>query len=583
MVKLLRFLKGYTGRTIIAPICKLIEASFELIVPLIVAFVIDEVIPTQNTADIWHYCFILLALGVGGLLFSCTCQFIAANSSHFFGANIRLNLYKHINSFSHAELDKFGSQSLNTRLTNDVNNIQVGFALFLRLVTRSPLIVCGATIMAFTISPILAIIFLATALIIAGILYMIMTRSSRYYTKIQGELDGVSLQVSENLTGTRVVRAFSRQNQEKRDFANATDHLSKTARKAGLISSLANPLTYVVVNVAIILVLYFGGLQVDAGNLTQGEVLALTNYLTQIFLSLIVLALLVTNLTRAEACAKRVNEVFETKSTLTFDNTTRLDEIDTTSIIKLNTVDFSYPSTSGNALENINIDIKKGQTIGIIGSTGSGKTSVANLICRFYDITGGELLIDAHPIKDYPHDQLFEKVSIVQQKAVLFYGTVRDNMHWGDENASDEQIWKALHIAQADEIVKNMDGGLDAMVMAGGKNLSGGQRQRLTIARALIKNSSILILDDSSSALDYATDASLRKALKTQLENTTLIMISQRANSIKNADQILVLDDGKQVGLGTHKSLLETCDVYKEIVGSQENSDDKNSAEVKRP
>lgn len=577
MIKLIRYLKGYIPQTILAPLCKVIEAAFELIVPLIVAFVIDDIIPLGDTSEVWRYCIILLALGVGGLAFSCTCQYVAAKTSHFFGANIRINLYKHINTFSHAEIDKFGAESLNTRLTNDVNNIQVGLALFMRLVTRSPFIVIGATIMSFMISPMLSIIFLAASILISFVLYMIMTRSSKFYTRIQRGLDGIGLQVSENLTGTRVVRAFSRQNQEKRDFANSTNNLSKTAKKAGILSSLTSPLTYVIINVAIILVLYFGGVSVNIGGLEQGQVLALTNYLTQMFLSLIVLALLVTSITRAEASAKRVNEVFETQTSITFPDTAPLEKIEGDSKIKFENVNFCYPSGSGNSLENINIDIKSGQTIGIIGSTGSGKTTIANLISRFYDIGDGSVTIDGHAINKYPRAQLFEKIALVPQKSVLFYGSIRDNMHWGDEEATDEEIWDVLEIAQGAEIVRNMTEGLDTMVMAGGKNLSGGQRQRLTIARALIKKSEIIILDDSSSALDYATDAALRKALKTKLKGTTVIMISQRANSIKNADQILVLDDGKQVGLGRHNELLKTCDVYKEIVGSQENAENNEN------
>lgn len=577
MIKLLKYLKGHIVATVFAPISKLMEALFELIVPIIVAFMIDTIIPSGDTSLVYKYGIILLCLGGAGLLFSVTCQFLAARTSNEFGGNIRSSLYKHINKFSHAELDMFGADSLTIRLSNDVNNVQLGLAMFMRLVTRSPFIVIGSTIMSFIISPILSIIFLCTSIVIGFVLYLIMKKSSTFYSRIQYELDGVTLQVNENLTGTRVVRAFSRQDKEIDDFKNSTTHLSKTSTKAGIISALTNPLTYVITNIAIICVLWFGGIQVNVGSLTQGEVLALVNYLTQMFLSLVTLAMLVATFTKASSSAKRINQVLKTPTTLTYPDTCDKQKVAGSPKIVFENVDFSYQSSAENSLTNINFSLNDGETIGIIGATGSGKSTVASLVARFYDATGGRVIIDGHSIADYNQTQCTSKSAIVPQKTMLFYGTLRDNMLMGNPTASDEEITKAINSAQASDVLAGLSDGLDTIISASGKNLSGGQKQRLTIARALLKNADILVLDDSFSALDYATDSNLRKALKKDYPNTTTIFISQRASSIKNATKILVLDEGLQVGLGTHNELIKTCDVYKEIVLSQEYSTPKNN------
>jgi ATP-binding cassette subfamily B protein len=440
----------------------------------------------------------------------------------------------------------------------------------MRLVLRAPFLLIGAIVMAMMIDVQISLIFIGVALIIGVVLFFIMSRSGRLYRVIQSQLDRVSLLTRENLTGTRVVRAFSRQEEENEDFTEAAGKLAKTSRTAGIISGLLNPLTYVLVNLAIVLIIWLSGARVEAGELTTGNIMAFVSYLSQILLALVVFANLLVTFTKASACAKRINEVLKTEPSLTYPETDELTPVAGAAKIKFQSVNFDYAKSTELDLEGISITILPGQTVGVIGSTGSGKTTFVNLLARFYDALSGAVELDGHPIAAYPKDQLRRKIGVVPQTAVLFFGTVRQNMQWGNENASDEEIWRALKAAQAADFVQNLEDGLDSVILQNGKNLSGGQRQRLTIARAIVQNPEILILDDSSSALDYATDAALRKALKTELTGLTVIMVSQRATSLKHADQILVLEDGRQAGLGPHAELLETCEVYKEICQSQE-------------
>ena len=548
------------------------EALFELIIPLVVAKIIDVGIPSGDTGYIWKMGTIMISLGVAGLAFSVTCQYLAARSSMGFGANVRSALYRHINTFGYPEMDKFGAPSLTTRLTNDVNQTQLAVAMFIRLVLRAPFIAIGAIIMAITISPTLSLIFVAMSLIVSVVLYFIMSRSAPIYITIQSKLDHVALLTRENLSGARVVRAFSRQDEEEDDFSKASGSLARSSKKVGAIAALVNPLTYAVVNLAVIAVIWFGGIKVESGALSQGEILALVNYLSQILLSLIVLANLIVTFTKATACAKRINEVFETQPSVKDESDGRIEAEPGAPAFEFRSVDFSYGENLGRSLENISIAVASGETLGVIGSTGSGKSTLINLLCRFYDVTSGEILLDGVNVKKYPFPMLREKIGLVPQQTSLFAGTLRENMQMGDVSISDEKIWEALKTAQAYEFVEKLGGGLDSPVLRDGRNFSGGQRQRLTIARALCRTPEILILDDSSSALDYATDFKLRKALKTNLKDLTVIIVSQRYSSIKNADKILVLDDGKVAGVGTHGELLASCEVYKEICSSQDDT-----------
>ncbi len=580
MKKLLRFLKGYRAVTVLGPLFKLLEAVFELIIPLVVASIIDKGINANNSSHVWKMGAVMIALGLSGLIFAVTAQFMAAKASQGFGTNLRGALYRHINSLSIGETDKFGTAGLLTRINSDTIQAQVGVAMFIRLVLRAPFLVVGALVMAISISPKISIIFLITAVIVSVILFVVMTRTSPYYRKIQNNLDEVSLLTRETLSGARVVRAFSNQENEQRDFFDSADSLKKKNVKATAIAALLNPLTYAVINFAIIAVLYFGGKTVYAGNLTQGEVVSLINYLSQILLALVVTANLAVTFTKASASAARINEVFETKPALTENASACPEPIEGSAKLEFNNVSFAYYKGGKEAIKNISFKLGKGETLGIIGSTGSGKSTLANLIPRFYDVSDGSISIDGVNIKEYPFTALRGKIGIVPQKAVLFSGSLRYNLTFGNINATDEEIWAALEAAQAADFVKDLPEGLDSPVSRGGRNFSGGQRQRLTVARALVSQPEILILDDSSSALDYATESKMRHALAALPYNPAIILISQRAFSLMHADNILVLDNGGCAGCGKHDELLESCEVYREICNSQTKGSNKNSGET---
>ena len=568
MFKLIKYLKGYVPQSIVAPLFKFLEASFELIVPLVMAGIIDIGVKNDDSGYIYRMGLILVLLGALGLAASITAQYFAAKASMGFGTALRHDFYRHLNSLSHAEIDKLGSDTMTTRIINDINQAQTGVNMFLRLFLRSPFIVVGAIVMCLTISVELTLIFAVAAPVIGLIIYLIMTVTIPRYKKIQDRLDRVSLLTRENLSGVRVIRAFARQENELTDFQRETAELMKAQVRVGRISALLNPLTFVVVNLAIAAIIWFGGISVDTGSITQGELIALVNYMNQILLALIYLANLINILTKASASGGRINDIFAMKPSVSDEGNTEQTGVTGAPAVELRDVSFGYHE-GGAVLENVSLCAEKGEVIGIVGGTGSGKTTLVNLIPRFYDVSGGEVLAEGVDVKKYPLKQLRSKIGIVPQRAVLFKGTVRSNICWGRKDASDDEIWAALETAQAAEFVRKLEGGLDAPVEQGGRNFSGGQRQRLTIARAVIMRPEILILDDSSSALDFATDAALRKALARDMAGTTVFIVSQRANGVKHADRILVLDDGKAVGLGSHAELFESCKVYREICLSQ--------------
>lgn len=572
MLKLIRFLKGYRLKTVFGPLFKLIEAVFELITPLVVAWVIDTAIPMGQGGDysgLINGGLIILGLGVLGLAFSLTAQFFASRASLGFGTNLRRELYKHINTFSYAELDKFSTTSLITRLTSDVNAAQQAVAMFIRLVLRAPFIVVGAIVMAMIIDVKMSIIFVAAAVVIGICLYIIMSISMPKYKGVQAKLDTVSGLTKENLVGARVVRAFGAEEREKARFNAASETLAKASIRVGALSALLNPLTYATLNLAVIAVLYFGGIKVDTGVLTQGEIIALVNYMTQILNAMVVFANLLVIFTKASASAARINEVFDTKSSIQ-EGKGATPDYDAPAV-ELKNVTFSYTESGNPALENANLTLNKGESLGILGGTGSGKTTLINLITGLYRVKTGEVRVFGNDIKDYTFEELYSFFGVAPQKCVLFSGTVRDNMKWGNEAATDEEINLAIERAQAKEFVDAKKEGLDFVIAQEGKNLSGGQRQRLTIARALVKNPKILILDDSSSALDFATDAKLRKSLgkMREEEKLTTITVSQRVTGLKYCDEIIVLEDGKTVGKGKHDELMESCETYREIFMSQ--------------
>lgn len=568
MLKLIPFLKNYKKQCILGPLFKFTEAVFELIVPIVMAKIIDVGIKNNDKPYIFKMGGIMVALGVIGLIIALTAQYFAAQASQGFGTEVRNAMFKHIQKLSTSDIEKFGAPSLITRITNDINQLQVGVAMTIRLFLRSPFLIIGATIMSFTIDAKLALIFLITTPIIAFIIYIIMSRCVPYFKKNQKILDRISLITRENLSGIRVIRAFSKQNAEIENFNEANDDYMKTSLRVGRISVLLNPLTYVVLNLGIIAVIWFGGGRVYKGELLQGEIIALVNYMTQILLSLIVLANLVVIYMKSFASALRVVEVLNVQSSINDGEVANLSG-DFDKIVEFKNVYFNYPDSSEPALEDITFDIKKGETIGIIGGTGSGKSTLINLIMRFYDITSGELLFCGENISKYKLHNLRDKIGLVPQKAVLFAGTLRENMQLGKQNVTDEEIFKALEVAQAKEFVDKYEEKLDKKIEQKGKNLSGGQRQRLTIARAIVSEPDLLILDDSASALDFATDAKLRKAIYNLNKDMSVIIISQRATSIKNADKIIVMDDGKICGIGKHDELINTCEVYQEIYNSQ--------------
>lgn len=577
MFKLTRFLKGYRLKTVFGPFFKLIEAVFELITPLVVAWVIDTAIPMGQAGDYSGLIYgglIILGLGVLGLAFALTAQFFASRASLGFGTNLRKELYEHINTFSYAELDKFSTTSLITRLTTDVNQAQQAVAMFIRLILRAPFITVGAIVMAMIVNLKLSLIFVISALIIGAALWLITSLSMPKYKEVQGRLDDVSRLTRENLAGARVVRAFGAEEREKKNFDTASEKLSSSSIKVGAISAVLNPLTYAVLNLAVIAILYFGGKTVYYGDLTQGKIIALVNYMTQILNAMVVFANLLITFTKASASAARINEVFAVTTSMKEGAGATPDF--NQPAVKMENVSFRYASSSVDSLEHITLTALKGQSVGVLGGTGSGKTTLVSLISRLYDATEGYVSIFGNDVKDYNNAELRKIFGVVPQKAVLFNGTVRENMLWGDQNASDEDILSALETAQAKDFVLEKKGGLDFIIEQDGKNLSGGQRQRLTIARALVARPEILILDDSSSALDFATDAKLRKALGVLREERglTTVTVSQRATSVMHCDIIVVLDDGKIVGTGTHDELMKSSEVYREIFRSQ-NKEDK--------
>lgn len=570
MIKLIHFMKDYKKEAILGPIFKLIEAILELFVPIVMAKIIDVGVRNSDITYIFKMGGILILLGASGLGFALICQYYASIASQGVGTSIRSTLFKHINNLSHTEIDKIGTPTLITRLTNDINQIQNGVAMMIRLGSRAPFIIIGSTIMAIALDLKLSIIFIITTPLIALVIYFVMSKSLPLYKIIQNKLDHISLITRENLEGTRVIKAFSKEESEKLRFKDASNDLSDTSINVGKISALLNPITYIIMNLSIVAILWFGGIRVNSGSLTQGEVIAFVNYITQILLALIVFAQLIVTLTKASTSANRVSEILEIKSTIVKKENIKINSSKSeASFIEFKNVFFSYADSNEYSLSNISLTINKNETIGIIGGTGSGKSTLVNLIPRFYDATKGQVLINGTDVKDYTLKRLRSMIGIVPQKAVLFKGTLLENLKWGKKDATIDEIETALEISQSSSFVQAFPKKYDTNILQGGKNLSGGQKQRLTIARALVSNPEILILDDSSSALDFATDSNLRKALKEKVKNTTVIMVTQRASSIKNADKIIVLDNGEIVGIGNHDYLINNCEVYKEICSSQ--------------
>ena len=573
MLKFARFLKQFKKEVLIGPVFKLTEAVFELIVPLVMAQIIDVGIANGDRGYVLRMGGVMVLLGLVGLGCALICQYCAARASQGFGTVLRSEMFRHINTLSHGEIDQIGTPSLITRITNDVNQLQLAVAMLIRLVVRAPFLVIGATVMALLLDWKLACIFFVAAPLMALVLYLVMSRSIPFYRIIQKKLDRISLITRENLSGVRVIRAFSRQEKEKERFAQASEDQMSTSIAVGRISALLNPLTSAIINLAIAAVIWFGGFRVDAGGMTQGEVIAFVNYLNQILLAMIVVANLVVIFTKAAASATRVDEVLQLHPSIVNRVSRPAQEVEGSPEIAFDAVSFAYPDAGAYSLSDISFTVARGQTLGIIGGTGCGKSTLVNLIPRFYEVSQGSLKVDGVDVRDYPMEQLRGKVGIVPQRAVLFSGTLRQNMQWRKQDATDEEIWQALETAQAASFVRKMPDGLDSVILQGGKNLSGGQKQRLTIARALVGEPEILILDDSASALDFATDAALRQAIaKFSAERgnrMTTIIVSQRANTVRYADQIVVLDDGKAAGIGTHEQLLESCQTYREIYWSQ--------------
>ncbi len=569
MHKLLRYIRGYEKQALLAPLFKMLEACFELFVPLVVASIIDTGIKNADSVFIWQRCGLLVLLAVIGLTCSLTAQYFSAKAALGFGTALRKDLFRHIDTLSYSELDGIGTPTLVTRMTSDINQVQNGVNLTLRLLLRSPFIVLGALIMAFSISPRLTLLFVLATVLISLIIWLIMRTTVPIYHQAQNGLDRVTLLTRENYVGARVVRAFARQADDLAAFVETNDHLKAIQWKAGRISAMMNPLTYLVVNLTVIALLLLGGREVNTGNLTQGEVIALINYMSQILLNLLRVADLVISVTRALASGMRVNEILNTKTSMPDPATAELSAQADSPAVDFDQVSFTYRGAGGPSLTGIGFSAQPGETIGVIGGTGSGKTTLIDLVARFYDASEGTVRLFGHNVKEYSFAQLRRLIGIVPQQAMLFTGTIRDNMRWAAPNATDEEIWAALEIAQAADFVRGKPGQLDEPVETAGRNFSGGQRQRLTIARALVPKPIILILDDSASALDFATDAALRKALKEKTQGMTVFIVSQRAASVQRADHILVLDDGALVGDAPHAQLLATCPVYKEICLSQ--------------
>ena len=569
MKQILKYLREYKKECICAPLFKLLEASFELIVPLVMAAIIDNGITASDKPYIWKMGGVLVLLAAVGLVSSITAQYFAAKAAVGFSTKLRHILFEKIESLSFSKMDTVGTSTLITRMTSDINQVQSGVNLVLRLFLRSPFIVFGAMAMAFTVNVRAAMVFVVTIPLLSIVVFSVMVASLPLYKKVQSSLDTVLSHTRENLEGTRVIRAFNKQNDEIDSFNRDNEFLTNMQQVVGRISALTNPLTFIIINIATIAVIVSGGKQVYAGILTQGEVVALVNYMSQILVELIKLANLIVQVTKAVACGNRIADVLSIPSKLPEKNPKLIGAKDGAPEVEFDHVCMTYEGAADETLTDISFTVQKGQTIGIIGGTGSGKSSLVNLIPRFYDATKGTIRIQGNDINDYDAVQLRDKIGVVMQKAVLFAGTIADNLRWGKNDATEEEMWKALDIAQATEVVKGKEGGLDYMIEQGGKNLSGGQKQRLTIARAVVKDPDILILDDSASALDFATDASLRAALKGMHGDKTIFIVSQRTSSIQFADNIIVLDDGQMVGFGPHEELLETCETYKEIYDSQ--------------
>ena len=566
MKKLLVYLKGYEKETVLAPLFKMLEALFELFVPLVMAAVIDVGIGGHDRGYVIRMCLVLIALGVIGLACSITAQYFAAKAATGFSTVLRRELFAHIQSLSYTEMDNLGTSTLITRMTSDINQVQSGVNLVLRLFLRSPFIVFGAMVMAFTVDVKAAMIFVVAIPMLSVVVFGIMIWTMPLYRRVQGALDKVLGLTRENLTGVRVIRAFCLEEQEQTHFREKNERLTDMQKFVGKISGLMNPLTYIIVNGAVVVLLYTGAIRVDQGIITTGAVVALVNYMNQILVELVKLANLIINITKSVACGNRIQSVLEIPSSMKNGSDTNLARADE---VVFDHVGLTYAQAGTESLTDIDFSAKAGQTIGIIGGTGSGKSSLVNLIPRFYDATAGAVKINGKNVKDFDLETLRKMVGIVPQKAVLFKGTIKDNLRWGKKDATEEELWEALETAQAAEFVRERADGLQAKIDQGGKNLSGGQRQRLTIARALVGHPGILILDDSASALDFATDAALRKALREMKGNPIIFIVSQRTSSIRHADQIIVLDDGMVAGIGTHQELLENCPVYQEIHYSQ--------------
>ena len=586
MGKLLVYLKDYKKEVVFAPLFKMLEAGFELFVPLVMAAIIDRGIVAGDTHTVLRMGALLVALGVIGLICSITAQYFAARAAVGFSAKLKHQLFAHIQGLSYTEIDTLGTATMITRMTSDVNQVQNGVNMVLRLFLRSPFIVFGAMVMAFTIDVPAALIFAVAIPLLSVVVFGIMMLTMPLYKKVQAGLDSVLASTRENLTGARVIRAFSKEKEETDSFEKKNDSLTNMQLFVGRLSALTNPVTYIIVNAATIALLYTGAVRVDEGTITQGQVVALVNYMSQILVELVKLANLIITITKALACANRIGNVFEISSSMEWKKQTDGGYAAKDSAggmrdpggagsktedyaVEFEHVCLTYAGAGAEALTDIDLRVKRGETIGIIGGTGSGKTSLVNLIPRFYDATKGCVRVDGRDVRDYTMEELRGKIRVVPQKAVLFQGTIRENLQWGSPGASDEELWKAVEIAQAKEFVEQKAGKLDYRIAQEGRNLSGGQRQRLTIARALVGAPGILILDDSASALDYATDAALRQAISRMEGDTTVFLVSQRASTIRYADQIIVLEDGEKADVGTHEELLERCGVYQEIYYSQ--------------
>ncbi|MBE0338994.1 ABC transporter ATP-binding protein [Paenibacillus sp. 23TSA30-6] len=573
MLKFAVFLKPYKKESILGPLFKLIEAILELLLPTMVALMINHGVVKGDTHYVWQMGLLMLLMTVLGFGSSMVCQFYAARASQGFGTTLRNTMFKHISSFSYADLDKFGTPSLINRITNDVNQLQTAVAMLIRLVIRAPFICIGAIIMSMILDFRLALVLLAATPILALILYLVITKASPLYRMYQKKLDNIALVLSENLTGVRVIRAFAKRGAERVKFNTASDDLTQTAIRVGRISALLSPATLLVVNGAIIAILWIGGIHIQYGSLTQGEIIAFINYITQILLALIVVTNLIILFTKAATSAARIQEVLDTQASIsdvtTTKNQSESNEQDTVPTIAFDHVSFGYNKTGQLALNDVTVNIYPGETVGIIGGTGSGKSTFVNLIPRFYDAVEGHVQVDGIDVRQYKLEPLRQKIGIVPQKALLFTGTIADNIRWGHEHATDEEVARAAAIAQADEFISNLPEKYDAPIARGGLNLSGGQKQRLTIARAIVGNPEILILDDSSSALDFATDAALRTSLRENSSSMTVLLVSQRVSSVQHADKIIVFDEGQIVGVGTHEQLMSSSDVYQEINRSQ--------------